>query len=105
MIDHQPLPIPLLFIGWEELYRQLSGLLVGHLAYEQIGVGRAQVYAAIRQKIAPLPPNSDHINRGTPAALAYQLSRGTLHIGIEPAAQPAVRRHHHQQCLTLLAWR
>ena len=44
----------------------------------------------------------DYIDRGIPAALAYQLSRGTLHIGIEPATQPAVRRHHHQQCLALL---
>src|SRR5215475_11448611 len=105
IVDHQDLSIPLLFVSLKELDRQFPGLLIGHLAYEQVSVGRAQVDAAIRQKIASLPPDSDHIDRGISTALAYQLSRGPLYIGIEPAAQPAVRRHHHQQCLTLLAWR
>ena len=102
IVDHQNLPIPLLLVRLEELDRQFPGLLVGHLTHEQVSVGCAQVDAAIRQKIASLPPDSDHIDRGIPAALAYQLSRSPLHIGIEPAAQPAVRRHHHQQCLALL---
>ena len=91
-----------MLVRLEELDRQVPGLLIGHLTHEQVSVGRTQADAAIRQKIAPLPSDSDHIDRGIPAALAYQLSRGTLHIGIEPATQPAIRRHHHQQCLALL---
>src|SRR5262245_14792942 len=66
IVDHQYLSIPLLFVSLEELYRQFPGLLIGHLTHEQVSVGRAQVDAAIRQKIASFPPDSDHIDRGIP---------------------------------------